>query len=272
VRRASLLAIALVGLIAGATAARASKHHKRDAAPAVDTTRLALDGQLAAESLAATQAATIVHDKLVALDAMRTRRLGAAARALNEPLLGTADANERLDHARRRAALRLLVQRDSSERALLAEELARLQQAERSVASEAKQVAAIDVPPGLLRPAAGAIARPFGPFVHDATHATLSRRGIDLEVDDHAQVVAPADGVVRYAGTIRGLEHGVVLDHGTFFTVVGKLADGLLPPIGTHVARGDRVGRAAHHRVYFEVRLKLGPGGLPIDPEPAFAH
>jgi septal ring factor EnvC (AmiA/AmiB activator) len=187
-------------------------------------------------------------------------------------LPATADATERLAYARRRAALRLLVQRDSRERLLLAEELARLQQAEGDAASEAKQVAAVEVPPALLRPADGAIARPFGPFVHDATHATLSRRGIDLEVDDHAQVVAPADGVVRYAGTMRGLEHGVVLDHGTFFTVVGKLADSLLPPVGTRVARGDRIGKAAHHRVYFEVRLKLGPGGLPIDPEPVLAH
>jgi septal ring factor EnvC (AmiA/AmiB activator) len=75
---------------------------------------------------------------------------------------------------------------------------------------------------------------------------------------------------VRYAGPIRGLDHGVILDHGDYLTVVAKLGD-LVLPIGTHVGRGDRLGRAAHHRVYLEVRVKVGPGGLPIDPEPLFA-
>jgi len=72
---------------------------------------------------------------------------------------------------------------------------------------------------------------------------------------------------VRYAGPIRGLDHGVILDHGDYVTVLGKLGD-LALPVGMHLARGTRIGRAARHRVYFEVRVKLGPGGLPIDPEP----
>ena len=72
---------------------------------------------------------------------------------------------------------------------------------------------------------------------------------------------------MRYAGPIRGLDHGVILDHGDYLTVIAKLGE-LTLPIGTHVARGDRLGRAAHHRVYLEVRAKIGPGGLPIDPEP----
>jgi septal ring factor EnvC (AmiA/AmiB activator) len=73
---------------------------------------------------------------------------------------------------------------------------------------------------------------------------------------------------VRYAGPIRGLEHGVIIDHGDFVTVIAKLGDVALP-IGTHVERGDQLGRAARHRIYFEVRVKVGPGGLPIDPETA---
>ena len=80
-------------------------------------------------------------------------------------------------------------------------------------------------------------------------------------------MTAPADGIVRYAGPIRGLDHGVILDHGDYLTVVAKLADPALP-VGAHVARGDRLGRAARHRVYLELRAKAGPGGLPIDPEP----
>jgi len=42
-------------------------------------------------------------------------------------------------------------------------------------------------------------------------------------------------------------------------------------PVGAPIAAGGRLGRAARHRVYFEVRIKLGPGGFPIDPEPLLA-
>ena len=62
----------------------------------------------------------------------------------------------------------------------------------------------------------------------------------------------------------------MILDHGAYVTVVGKLAEVALP-VGAPIAAGDRIGRAARHRVYLEVRVKLGPGGLPIDPEPLFA-
>jgi septal ring factor EnvC (AmiA/AmiB activator) len=115
------------------------------------------------------------------------------------------------------------------------------------------------------------VIRTFGPYEHEATHAVLSRRGIDLDVEDGTEVVAPADGVVRYSGPIRGLDRGVIIDHGGFFSVLAKLADSL-PPAGTRVTHGDRVGRAAHHRVYLEIRGKLGPGGLPIDPQPLLAR
>jgi septal ring factor EnvC (AmiA/AmiB activator) len=116
----------------------------------------------------------------------------------------------------------------------------------------------------------GVIARRFGTYVHERSRATLSRRGLDFETDRDAPVWAPADGFVRYAGPIRGLDHGVILDHGDYMTVVAKLADVTIP-VGTRVTRGDRLGRAAHFRVYLEVRAKVAPGGLPIDPEPLLA-
>ena len=106
--------------------------------------------------------------------------------------------------------------------------------------------------------------------MHERSKATLSRRGLDFETERSAPAWAPADGVVRYAGPIRGLDHGVILDHGGYLTVVAKLA-ALSIPVGTRVARGDRVGHAARHRVYLEVRAKVTPGGLPIDPEPLLA-
>ena len=72
---------------------------------------------------------------------------------------------------------------------------------------------------------------------------------------------------MRYAGAIRGLDHGVILDHGDYLTIVAKLGEVAIP-VGTRVTKGDRIGRAARSRVYLEVRAKVGAGGLPIDPEP----
>lgn len=222
----------------------------------------ALARQLDDESAAADRALAVVADKLAAAQLTRARRLGAAVR-----LLRAMPGDDAMAVARRRAAARLLLSRDAGERALLVEEAAQLGAAHERIAGEAARLLAITLPGELARPAPGKIVRHFGTLEHERSKATLSRRGIDIEVDDHSPVTAPAAGTVRYAGPIRGLDHGVILDHGAYFTVLAKLGEVALP-VGAPLAAGDRIGRAARHRVYFEVRVKLGPGGLPIDPEP----
>ncbi|HEX3482959.1 MAG TPA: M23 family metallopeptidase, partial [Kofleriaceae bacterium] len=146
----------------------------------------------------------------------------------------------------------------------------RLRGARDRVAGELARLPAVALPGELARPAPGTIARHFGTLAHERSKATLARRGIDLEVDDHSPVTAPAAGTVRYAGPIRGLDQGVILDCGDFVAVIGKLGE-VAAPVGAPIAAGDRLGRAARHRVYLEIRVKLGPGGLPIDPEPLLA-
>ncbi|MEO6776053.1 MAG: M23 family metallopeptidase [Kofleriaceae bacterium] len=227
--------------------------------------------QVAAEQATLATTITTVDDKLHGADTVRLHRLHAAIRALHAPLAAGASADERMAVARRRAAARLLLERDRGERELLADEAMHLERAKLVTDEAARHVAAIALPDSLEVPARGKIARHFGEYQHDRSKATLSRRGVDLEVDDHAPAVAPADGIVRFAGPIRGLDHGVILDHGSYLTVIAKLGE-LTLPVGTHVAKGDRLGRAAHHRVYLELRAKIGPGGLPLDPEPLFAR
>jgi septal ring factor EnvC (AmiA/AmiB activator) len=173
--------------------------------------------------------------------------------------------------ARRRAAARLLLERDAAERGLLVTELAQLRSAQARTADATTRLPAIPLPTDIAWPAKGKIARHFGTYEHERSKTTLSRRGLDIDVDDEAAAVAPEAGVVRFAGPIRGLERGVILDHGDYLTVVAKLGE-LATPVGTHVARGDRLGRSAGHRVYLEVRIKIGPGGLPIDPEPLLSR
>jgi murein hydrolase activator len=229
--------------------------------------RAALADQLAAELQILERTLGTVDDKLALADAARLRRVRAAYRILRAPLAADASAGDRIASARRRAAARLLLERDRDERQLLAGELGQLRDAQSETIAATLQVPTIALPESLAMPARGTIVRRFGTLVHERSKAVLSRRGIDLDVKALAPVVAPEAGTVRYAGPIRGLDHGVVLDHGEYYTIVGKLAE-LAIPVGTRVQSGDRIGRAARQRVYLEVRAKIGPGGIPIDPEP----
>jgi len=225
-----------------------------------------VSAQLAAESDAIANAIAAVENKLRDADSLRGRRLAAAIRILHAgvPL---DSSQERTVAARRRAAAKLLLKRDASECRLLADELSHLRSDANRVAAAGTQAAAIDVSAHFLWPSRGMIGRKFGDFIHERSKATLSRRGIDIMVEPRANVVAPTAGVVRYAGAIRGLDRGVILDHGSYFAIVAKLDD-VVPAVGTTVAEGDTLGRAADHRVYLEVRIKVGAGGLPIDPLP----
>jgi septal ring factor EnvC (AmiA/AmiB activator) len=228
-------------------------------APRVDL-RAVLAAQLAEEALAIERSLAMVTDKLRDTDATRMRRLAAAYR-----LLQAAPGEDRMATARQRAAARLLIELDLDERRLLAEEAAQLRTAAARVASDAAGLAELILPESIGRPARGPIIRRFGLYRHERSKATLSRRGIELDVDTRARVLAPADGTVRYAGPIRGLDSGVILDHGTYVTVLARLGE-VVVPVNAPVARGDRLGRAIRHRVYLEVRVKVGPGGRPIDP------
>ncbi len=261
--RASWL-VAAVALVPFAGDAKTRPHVAAvPAKPMVDP-RVALAVQIAAEQ--ATVATTIetVAAKLAAADATRAHRVLAAIRIAEAPERTDIDP---LAAARRVSAARYLLARDAAERGLLADELAQLHGAAHEVTAAASSVATVALPDHLAWPAAGTIARHFGEYQHERSKATLSRRGVDIEVDDHAVAEAPADGIVRFAGPIRGLDRGVVIDHGGYFTVIAKLGE-LATLVGAHVGKGERLGRAARHRVYFEVRAKVGPGGLPIDPEP----
>src|SRR5262249_10228073 len=217
--------------------------------------------QLAAQSQTIDRSLATVGEKLAAADAARVARIRAAHRLLCAPVLAVADPAERMAAARRLAAARMLLARDADERRLLADEAARLHAAGERVVAATSQLPTLAFPADLAWPARGTIARHFGLFGHERSKTTLSRRGIDVDVDEHQPAHAPADGTVRYAGPIRGLGHGVIIDHGDFVTVVAKLGEVTIPP-GTEGHRGDRIGRAARRRAYLEGRVRVGPGGL----------
>lgn len=274
--RASSLAV-LVALAGSAVAEDREPMNDQPIAPAVAPAvplgpvdpRAQLAAQLADEQKTIDKTITTVAGKVAEADRVRVERLRAAYRLLRAPLRSSATAEERMAAARRRAVARLLIDRDAAERGLLTDESKHLDAAKARTAADVQKVPSIVLPTELARPVKGTVARKFGTLVHERSSALLSRRGIDLEVETRANVAAMADGVVRYAGPIRGLDAGVIVDHGDYYTVVAKLDD-LVVPVGAPIHRGDRIGHAARYRVYVEVRVKLGPGGLPIDPEPLF--
>jgi len=246
-------------------AAEPSAREHADEAPRVDV-RATLAAQFAEEARAIERSLAMVASKLRDADTTRMRRLAAAYR-----LLQATPGDDRMATARQRAAARLLIDHDLAERRILAEEDAQLRTAAARVASDAAGVSDLSLPESIGRPARGPIIRRFGRYRHERSKATLSRRGIELDVDTRAPARSPADGPVRYAGPIRGLDSGVIIDHGTYATVIARLGE-VTVPVGAPVARGDRIGRAIRHRVYLEVRVKVGPGWRPIDPEPLIAE
>jgi len=229
-----------------------------------------LAAQLAGQQQSIATARSLVAKKLSDADEARVRRIRAAYHVLHAQLSPDATTDERMANARRRAAARLLLARDASERGILAEELGHLDADATRAKGDAAALATATLPTAIVRPVRGKIARSFGTLQHERSKATLSRHGIDIEVEDHDAVASPADGTVTYAGPIRGLDRGVIIDHGTFISVLAKLGDAL-PVAGAELHAGDRIGRAARHRVYLEIRVKVGPGGMPIDPEPLLA-
>lgn len=230
-------------------------------------TRGSLGAQLAEQAAVIDTTRATITDKVKALDVVRLARMRAAYRVLRAPLPSHASAGDRMAAARKRAGARMLVEHDRDERALLADELAMLAKANERTVVATQQLQEVSIPQELAWPAAGTIARHFGTIEHEKSKTTLARRGLDIEVEAKTSAKASAEGTVRYAGPIRGLDLGVIIDHGDYMTVVAKLGE-LSVPTGAKVAVGDKLGRAARHRIYLEVRVKIGAGGLPIDPEP----
>ncbi len=230
-----------------------------------DDARAKLAAQLAEQSAVIDTTRATITEKVGALDKVRLARLRAAYRILRAPL--PAAQSDRMAAARKRAGARMLVERDRDERALLVDELAMLVTATERTVTATAALPSVTLPAEIVWPASGTIARRFGTIPHEKSKTTLARRGIDIEVEAKTPARAPAAGLVRYAGPIRGLDAGVIIDHGDYMTVVAKLGE-LSVPTGANVVVGDRLGRAARHRVYLEVRVKIGAGGLPIDPEP----
>lgn len=116
--------------------------------------------------------------------------------------------------------------------------------------------------------------RVVAPFRAPPTPYAAGHRGIDVAVEQGTEILAPAAGVVSFAGQVAG--RGVVaIDHGDGVVSAIEPVDAMVTA-GTTVAMADQIGVAASgghcaaHCVHFGVRIDgeyvspfLFLGGLP---------
>jgi septal ring factor EnvC (AmiA/AmiB activator) len=114
-----------------------------------------------------------------------------------------------------------------------------------------------------LQPAAGTRLRRFGQTVDG-----VRSEGLTLATRSGAQVIAPLDARVQYAGEFRTYGLMVILDVGNNVLVVVSGLDTIYSEAGQWVLAGEPIGRMSGQKspspeLYLEVRRS----GQPVDPE-----
>jgi len=92
-------------------------------------------------------------------------------------------------------------------------------------------------------PARGWLTSSFGTRIDPYTGKSTMHRGIDIANQEGVPVMAPARGVVTFAGNSGGFGNVIVIDHGYGMrTRFGHLSE-IAISVGDRVDRGDRIGR-----------------------------
>jgi septal ring factor EnvC (AmiA/AmiB activator) len=114
-----------------------------------------------------------------------------------------------------------------------------------------------------LQPAVGTRLHRFGQTIEGAR-----QEGLTLTTRAAAQVVAPLDARVQYAGVFRTYGLMAILDVGGDVLVIVSGLDALYPEAGQWVLAGEPIGRMADRKTpYPELYLEVRRKGEPIDPE-----
>jgi len=133
-------------------------------------------------------------------------------------------------------------------------------------APESGEAGKTGMPAGL--PARGRLVAQFG----QANNNGVISKGITIETRPNAEVIAPADGRIVFAGPFRGYGHLLIIEHGDgYHTLMAGFAriDGA---VGQSLVAGEPVGQMGGENgppplLYVEVRRK----GEPINPLPWLA-
>lgn len=117
-------------------------------------------------------------------------------------------------------------------------------------------------------PTRGFVSSTFGYRVSPFTSVKKMHEGLDLAAPKGTDVVAPADGVITFAGVKGAYGNIVVVDHGYgLVTRFGHLSKVLVEPgqyvkRGSSIARVGNTGRSTGDHLHYEVRID----GVPVNP------
>lgn len=112
-----------------------------------------------------------------------------------------------------------------------------------------------------LWPVDGRITDGFGDRIDPFNGEGAFHRGVDISSPYGTKVIAPADGVVRFAEFMNGYGRAIVLDHGQGITTLYGHLSGFGVTPGQVVHRGDTLGyvgisgRSTGPHLHYEVRI-----------------
>lgn len=119
-----------------------------------------------------------------------------------------------------------------------------------------------------LLPAKGWITSYYGPRMSDFSGRIKMHEGLDVGADPGTPIIAPADGVVTFAGTKPGFGNFVQIDHGYGVETIYAHAKTVSAQKGQRVKRGDllatvgNTGNSTGPHLHYEIRVN----GTPVDP------
>lgn len=119
----------------------------------------------------------------------------------------------------------------------------------------------------------GKIIKHFGKTVHQVFGTVIQQKGIEIEAEHRAPVMAVLPGKVEFEGWVKGMGNMLIIHHGGgFYSLSGHLFKAMKPK-GASVEQGEVIGlvgdtgKNQRPSLYFEMREK----SRAIDPLPYFS-
>jgi murein DD-endopeptidase MepM/ murein hydrolase activator NlpD len=110
-------------------------------------------------------------------------------------------------------------------------------------------------------PVQGRITGSFGERIDPFSGEGAFHRGVDISSEVGTRIIAPADGIVRFADFMNGYGRAVVMEHGNGISTLYGHMSGIAVSSGQMVHRGDTVGyvgqsgRSTGPHLHYEVRI-----------------
>ena len=119
----------------------------------------------------------------------------------------------------------------------------------------------------VLAPTSGAIMRRFG----ENDELGVASKGLAFETREGAQVVAPFDGRVLFAGSFKGYGQILIIEHGDGYHSLLAGLDRVEGTVGQWLVAGEPVGTMPRGDVKPHLYFELRHDGQPINPLPWLA-